>query len=112
MQTSRGYEFMGVNPPSFPSIPPHSNAPVIRSTKDVSSDIMSLFNKLLTKRYTDNINTDDDNNGSIIAECIKIRDDTMTCGSINQCDANDTVVYLTTMQLNFRSPHVLYFWCF
>ena len=25
MQTSRRYEFMGVNPPSFPSIPPHSN---------------------------------------------------------------------------------------
>ena len=29
MQTSRAYEFMGVNPPSFPSIPPHSNAPLI-----------------------------------------------------------------------------------
>ena len=29
MQTSRGYEFMGVNPPSFPSIPPHSNAPLV-----------------------------------------------------------------------------------
>ena len=28
MQTSRRYEFMGVNPPSFPSIPPHSNAPL------------------------------------------------------------------------------------
>ena len=26
MQTSRAYEFMGVNPPSFPSIPPHENA--------------------------------------------------------------------------------------
>ena len=29
MQTSRRYEFMGVNPPSFPSIPPHSNAPFV-----------------------------------------------------------------------------------
>ena len=26
MQTSRAYEFMGVNPPSFRSIPPHENA--------------------------------------------------------------------------------------
>ena len=26
MQTSRAYEFMGVNPPSFPSIPQHENA--------------------------------------------------------------------------------------
>ena len=26
MQTSRAYEFMGVNPPSFPCIPPHENA--------------------------------------------------------------------------------------
>ena len=29
MQTSRAYEFMGVNPPSFPSIPPHENAALI-----------------------------------------------------------------------------------
>ena len=28
MQTSRAYEFMGVNPPSFPSIPPHENAAI------------------------------------------------------------------------------------
>ena len=26
MQTSRAYEFTGVNPPSFPSIPQHENA--------------------------------------------------------------------------------------
>ena len=29
MQTSRAYEFMGVNPPSFPSIPPHENAALV-----------------------------------------------------------------------------------
>ena len=30
MQTSRAYEFMGVNPPSFPSIPPHENAALVQ----------------------------------------------------------------------------------
>ena len=32
MQTSRAYEFMWVNPPSFPSIPPHENAALNHST--------------------------------------------------------------------------------
>ena len=41
--------------------------------------------------------TDDDINASIIAECIKIRDDTKTCDTMNKCDANDIVMYLTTM---------------
>ena len=36
MQTSRGYEFMGVNPPSFPSIPPHANAPLLSTTCHVA----------------------------------------------------------------------------
>ena len=40
-----------------------------------------------------------------------IRDDTMTCDTMNQCDASDIVMYLTTMYLNCRPPHVLYFWC-
>ena len=39
----------------------------------------------------------DDINASIIADCIKICDDTMNCDSMNQCDANDLVMYLTTM---------------
>ena len=34
---------------------------------------------------------DDDINASIIAECINIRDDTL------KCDANDIVMYLTTI---------------
>ena len=55
------------------------------------------INKLITKRYHNNIKTDDDINASIIAECIMIRDDTMTCDTMNQCDANDIVMYLTTM---------------
>ena len=44
------------------------------------------------------IKTDDDINASIIAEYIKIRDDTMTCDTMNQCDANDSHVFedLTT----------------
>ena len=54
-------------------------------------------NKLITKWYNNNIKTDDDINASIIAECIMIRDSTMTCHTINQCDANDIVMYLTTM---------------
>ena len=29
---------------------------------------------------------DDDINASIIAECIEIRDDSMTCDIMNQCD--------------------------
>ena len=55
------------------------------------------INKLITKRYNNNIKTDDDINASIIAECIVIRDDTMTCDTMNQCDDNDIVMYLTTM---------------
>ena len=57
------------------------------------------INKLITKSYKNNIKTDDDINVSIIAECIKIRDDTMNCecDTMNQCDANDIVMYLTTM---------------
>ena len=43
------------------------------------------------------IKTDDAIHASIIAECIKIRDNTMTCGTMQQCDANDIVMYLTTM---------------
>ena len=59
---------------------------------------MSLLsiNKLITKRYNNNIKTDDFN-ASIIAECIMIRDDTMTCDTMNQCDAKDIVMYFTTM---------------
>ena len=54
-------------------------------------------NKLFTKRYTNNIKTDYDINAGIIAECIKIRDNTMTCDTMNRCYANDIVMYLTTM---------------
>ena len=54
-------------------------------------------NKLITKWYNNNIKTDDDINASIIAECIMILDNTMTCNTMNQCDANDIVMYLTTM---------------
>ena len=56
------------------------------------------INKLITKSCKNNIKKDDD----IIAECIKIRDDTMTCDAMNQCDANDIVMYLTTMYSNCR----------
>ena len=55
------------------------------------------INKLITKRYKNNIKTDDDINASISAECIMIRDNTMTCDTMNQCDANDIVMYLTTI---------------
>ena len=40
---------------------------------------IQLLHVLITIRYSNNIKTDDDINASIIAECIKIRDDTMTC---------------------------------
>ena len=56
-----------------------------------------VVNKLITKWYNNNIKTDDDINASIIAECIMIHDNTMTCHTMNQCDANDIVMYLTTM---------------
>ena len=55
------------------------------------------INKLITKWYNNNIKTGDDINASIIAECIMIRDNTMTCHTMNQGDANDIVMYLTTM---------------
>ena len=29
----------------------------------------------------------------------------MTCGTLQQCDANDIVMYLTAMQLNCRTQH-------
>ena len=52
---------------------------------------------LITKSYKNNIKTDDAIHASMIAECIKIRDDTMSCETRQQCDANDNVMYLTTM---------------
>ena len=55
----------------------------------------AAFNKLITKSYKNNIKTDDAIYASIIAECIKIQDDTMTCETMRQCDANDIVMYLT-----------------
>ena len=63
------------------------------------------FNNLITKSYTNIIKTDDDINSSNISEYIKIRDDTMTSDTMNQCDANDIVLYLTTMWLNCRPQH-------
>ena len=69
------------------------------------------INKLITKIYNNNIKTVDDINASIIAECIIIDDDTMTC-AMNHCDAIVIVMYLTTMLFNFRPHHVLYFWVF
>ena len=55
------------------------------------------INKFITKRYNNNVKTDDGINASIIAECIMIRDDNMTCDIMNQRDANDIVMYLTTI---------------
>ena len=55
------------------------------------------INKLITIGYKNNIKTDDAIHASIISECITIRDDTMTCETMKQCDANDIVIYLTTM---------------
>ena len=55
------------------------------------------ISKLITKSYKNTIKTDDAIHASIIAECIKIRDNTMTCGTMQQWDANDIVMYLTTM---------------
>ena len=52
---------------------------------------------VITKSYKNTIKTDDAIHASIIAECIKLRDNTMTCGTMQQCDANDIVMYLTTM---------------
>ena len=50
---------------------------------------VAIINKLINKSYKNNIKTDDAIHASIIAECIKIRDDTMTCETMEQCDAND-----------------------
>ena len=47
------------------------------------------INKLITNSYKNNIKTDDAIHTSIIYDCIKIRDDNMTCGTMKQCDAND-----------------------
>ena len=55
------------------------------------------INKFITKSYKNKIKTDDAIHASIIAECIMIRDDTMSCETMKQCDANDIVMYLTTM---------------
>ena len=55
------------------------------------------ISKLITKSYKNTIKTDDATHASIIAECIKIRDTTMTCETMQQCDANDIVMYLTNM---------------
>ena len=55
------------------------------------------INKLITKSYKNYIKTDAAINASIIAECIKIRDDIMTWDTMNQFDANDIVIYLTTL---------------
>ena len=48
--------------------------------------------KLTTQTYNNNINTDDDINASIIAQRIYIHDDTMTCDTVSQSDANDLVM--------------------
>ena len=56
------------------------------------------INKLITKSYTHNIKTDDEINASIIAECIKIRDDTRTCDTMNQCDANNTALNIKLLE--------------
>ena len=53
--------------------------------------------KPITKSYKNNKTTDGDINSSIIAECINTRDDTMNCDTMSQCDANNIVMYLTTM---------------
>ena len=70
------------------------------------------ISKLITKSYKNTIKTDDAIHASIIAECIKIRDNTMTCGTMQQCDANDIVMYLTTMKLNCWPLHDCIFWVF
>ena len=49
-------------------------------------------NKLITKCYNNHMKTHDDINASIIAEFIKIRDDTMTCDTMYQCDASNIVM--------------------
>ena len=66
--------------------------------------IYVAIKKHITKSCKNNIKTDDDINSSIIAE-FKIRDDTMTCDTMNHCDANEIVMYSTTMQLNCRPQH-------
>ncbi len=56
-------------------------------------------NNLITKSYKNNIKTDDDINSSNIAEYIKIRNDTMTSDTMNQCDANDILYWLLGLNL-------------
>ena len=53
------------------------------------------INKLITKMYKHNIKTDDDIYANLFAEFINIHYD--TCDTSDQCDANDIVMYLTTM---------------
>ena len=54
-----------------------------------------------TKCITKNLNIkktpDNEINARIMDECIKIRDDTMNCDTMSQCDVNNRVMYLTTM---------------
>ena len=50
------------------------------------------INKLIAKNYKHNIEMDDGVNAST-----KIRDGTMTCDTMNNCDASDVVMCLTTM---------------
>ena len=45
------------------------------------------ISKLITKSYKNTIKTDDTIHASIIAECIKIRDNTMTCESVELCSS-------------------------
>ena len=65
--------------------------------REMCRETYVAFNKLITISYTNTIKTDDAIHASIIAECFNIRDNTMTCGTMKQRDANDIVRYLTTM---------------
>ena len=57
------------------------------------------INKFITKNYTNTIKTYDVIHANMLAECTKIRDNTTTCGTMKQCDANDIVMYLKGMVL-------------
>ena len=46
---------------------------------------------------------------SIIDECANIRDDTMTCESMKQCDANDIVMYFNSNVVELSATACLYF---
>ena len=79
------------NPPHYWQEHELFNLAVRNTTKDVSWDIMSLLTSSSLKSKKNSIKTDYDINASIIAECIKIRDDSMTRDTMKQCDANDVV---------------------